>query len=243
MNEIHKVAVVTGGGRRLGKVIAIELARNGYDISLSYNSSREGAKSTADAIRRIGKSVIIAKTDVSIRKQVKSLVRKTITRFGRIDLLVNNAAIFQKGSLSTTTEKLWNATIDINLKGLFLCCQEVAPYMLKQKRGKIINIASVGGLEAWTNYLPYSVSKAGVVMLTKILAKSLAPYIHVNAIAPGFIEFDDYRQIRDIRLKDKILLKRWGRPSDITDIIVYLADVEDYITGQVFVIDGGKSVR
>ena len=115
--------------------------------------------------------------------------------------------------------------------------------MIKQKRGKIINIASVGGLEPWTKYLPYSVSKAGVIMLTKILAKTLAPHIHVNAIAPGFIGFKDKQTTGDQRLGDKTLLKRWGRPSDITNLVVFLADVEDYITGQVFVVDGGKSVK
>lgn len=243
MKPISKIAIVTGSGRRLGRAIAIELARHGYDISLSYNKSRTGALSTAKAIREIGKSVIITKTDISDKIQVKNLVRKTISRFGRIDLLINNAGIFQMGSILTTSEKLWNTTIDINLKGLFLCSKEVAPFMLKQKGGKIINIASLGGLEAWTKYLPYSVSKAGVIMLTKILAKSLAPHIHVNAIAPGFIEFEDIRSTGNERLKDKTLLKRWGRPSDITSMIVYLADVEDYITGQVFVIDGGKSVK
>jgi 3-oxoacyl-[acyl-carrier protein] reductase len=243
LNKKHKVAIVTGGGKRLGKAIAIGLASHGYDISLSYNKSRPGANATAKAIRNIGKSVIITKTDISKKSDVKKLVHQTIRRFKHIDLLVNNAGIFQAGSLTTTSEKQWNTTIDINLKGLFFCCQEVAPYMLKQKGGRIVNIASVGGLEAWTKYLPYSVSKAGVIMLTKILAKSLAPYIHVNAIAPGFIEFYDRKAKGSQRLKDKTLLKRWGRPSDITSMIVYLANVEDYITGQVFVIDGGKTLK
>jgi 3-oxoacyl-[acyl-carrier protein] reductase len=242
LKSISKVALVTGGGKRLGQVIAIELAKNGYNVSLSYNKSLDGAKKTAETIRKLEKKAIITKTDVSMKNQVKSLIRKTIKHFGKIDLLVNNAGVFKKGSVLTTDEKLWNAIIDVNLKGLFFCCQEVAPYMLKQKGGKIINITSMGGLEAWTNYLPYSVSKAGVIMLTKILAKSLAPHIHVNAIAPGFIEFEERKNIGNLRLKEKTLLKRWGRPSDITNMIVYLANVEDYITGQVFVVDGGKSV-
>ena len=243
MKPYSKVAIVTGGSRRLGRAICIELAKHGYDISLSYNKSRRGALATAESIRKLDKSVIITKTDVAKKRDVKKLVRNTIKRFGRIDLLVNNAGIFKPGSILKTTEKLWDTTIDINLKGLFICSQAVAPYMLKQNRGRIINIASIGGLEAWTKYLPYSVSKAGVMMLTKILAKSLAPDIHVNAIAPGFIEFERKGKIGKERLKNKTLLRKWGKPSDITSMIVYLADVEDYITGHVFVIDGGKSIR
>ena len=242
MKPSPKVAIVTGGGRRLGQAIAIELAKHGYNISISYNKSRIASLVTAKTIEKLGKSVIITKTDVTQKNQVKRLITRTIKRFGRIDLLINNAGIFKKGTILTTSESLWDATININLKGLFLCSQLVAPYMIKQKGGKIINIASIGGVESWTNYLPYSVSKAGVIMLTRILAKSLAPYIHVNAIAPGIIDFNDRSKTIDKRLKDKILLKRWGKPSDITDLIVYLSEAENYITGQVFIVDGGKSV-
>lgn len=242
MKPSPKVAIVTGGGRRLGQAIAIELAKHGYNISISYNKSRIASLVTAKTIEKLGKSVIITKTDVTQKNQVKRLITRTIKRFGRIDLLINNAGIFKKGTILTTSESLWDETININLKGLFLCSQSVAPYMIKQKRGKIINIASIGGIESWTNYLPYSVSKAGVIMLTRILAKSLAPYIHVNAIAPGIIDFNDGSKTIDKRLKDKILLKRCGKPSDITDLIVYLSEAENYITGQVFMVDGGKSV-
>jgi len=241
--QLNKVAIVTGGGKRLGKAIAIELAKNGFDVVISYLQSKSGARDTVNQINLIGKRGLAVRTDVSIKKQVAHLIQTTIKNFGRIDLLVNNSSIFIESSLLKTSEEVWDRTIDVNLKGTFLCCQQVAPIMLKQKFGRIINIASLGGLQAWTQHLPYSVSKAGVIILTKILAKTLAPSICVNAIAPGIIQFNNRdNEQKKYLSKNRIPLKKYLKPNDVTDMVVYLASKGNNITGQIFPIDGGLSI-
>ncbi len=237
----NKVAIVTGGGKRLGQAIAISLSDNGFDVVVNYNKSYLGALKTVKQIKTIGKMAISVKADISKKSDVTRLVRTTMRKFGHIDLLVNNASVFIESSLDSTSENIWNTTIDINLKGTFLCSQAVAPIMIKQKHGKIINIASLGGLQPWTKHISYSVSKAGVIMLTKILAKSLAPYVNVNGIAPGSIQFEDDSQQKFLP-KSKILLQKFAMPSDITDMVVFLATNSNYITGQVFTVDGGSSI-
>ncbi len=236
------VALVTGGGKRLGKHIAIALAEHGFDVAISYNTSRVGANQTVKAIQKLGRKVIAIKADISNKKQVQKLVDTTMKQFGRIDVLVNNAAIFVESTLKDISETMWDATLDTNLKGTFLCSQAVAKSMLKQKVGRIINIASLGGLQAWSKHLPYSVSKAGVIMLTRCLAKSLAPNVFVNAIAPGTIEMEEAASTTSQVNVATIPLKRYGKSSDITNMVVYLATTAKYITGQTFTIDGGRSV-
>jgi 3-oxoacyl-[acyl-carrier protein] reductase len=237
-----QVAIVTGGGRRLGRAIAIALAQHGFEVIVNYNESQQGAYSVIRKIESIGRKAIAIKADISKKNDVTRMIRSTVKVFGRIDLLVNNAAVFLESSLEKISEKLWDTTIDINLKGTFLCSQAVAPIMFKQKQGKIINIASLGGVQSWSQHLPYSVSKAGVIMLTRCLAKSLAPNVFVNAIAPGTIIFDDEEnpKIKHIP-KEQILLQRYGKPFDITDLVIFLATTAQYITAQVFIVDGGRA--
>jgi 3-oxoacyl-[acyl-carrier protein] reductase len=244
LTKEYPVAIVTGGARRLGRHIIISLAKNGYNVVVNYNTAKREAVSVISQINEIGRKGIAIKADISQKNEVQRLVSRTIKLFGRVDLLVNNAAVFVESPLEKTTEQIWDTTIDINLKGTFLCSQAVAPFMLKQKFGRIINIASLGGLQPWAKHLPYSVSKAGDIMLTKILAKSLAPYIHVNAIAPGIIALEKSAKKSVVPIKsNKILLRKYGKPSDITDLIIFLAKTEQYITGQVFPVDGGKSIQ
>ncbi|MBI5214169.1 MAG: SDR family oxidoreductase [Ignavibacteriae bacterium] len=237
----RKVAIVTGGGKRLGKHIAIALAEHGFDVAIGYNSSRTGANRTIQSIQKLGREAIALKADVRDKKQVKKLVDSTMKKFKRIDVLVNNAAIFVESTLENISEEMWDSTLDTNLKGTFLCSQAVAPFMLNQKEGRIINIASLGGLQAWSKHLPYSVSKAGVIMLTRCLAKSLAPNIYVNAIAPGTIEMDEVASTTSQVSVQAIPLRRYGNSTDITSMVVYLATTAEYITGQTFTIDGGRS--
>jgi len=239
----NKVAIVTGSGRRLGRQIAISLAKKGYNLIINYNHSQLEAQDTVKIIRKYGVKAILIEADISKKLEVQRMINRTIKEFGRIDLLVNNASIFLESSLNSTTEKKWDATIDINLKGTFLCSQAVAPYMLKQKKGRIINIASLGGLQPWKEHLPYSISKAGVIMLTKILAKTLAPDIHVNAIAPGtiFLVSEEKPGVKHIPV-DSIPLKKYGNSKDVTDMVIFLSTTSRYITGQVIPIDGGRSI-
>lgn len=171
------------------------------------------------------------------------MVDRVVRHFGKIDLLVNSAGIFVDSSLANTSESVWERTLGINLKGTFLCSRFVSRFMLKRKSGKIINIASLGGLQAWHKHLPYSVSKAGVVMLTRCMAKELAPYVAVNAIAPGtiIIPSEEKPDVEHVPV-DRIPLRRYGQPGDITDLVCYLALTAGYITGQTIVVDGGRAI-
>jgi 3-oxoacyl-[acyl-carrier protein] reductase len=237
------VAIVTGAGKRLGRHIAIALGENGYSVVVNYHSSKAGAIQTVNAIKKMGSDAIALRSDVSKRKEVVRLVRQSLSKFGRIDLLVNNAAVFIDSPLNSTTDMIWNDTLDINLKGTFLCCQIVSRQMLKQKSGRIINIASLGGIQAWAEHVPYSISKAGVIMLTKILAKTLAPDICVNAIAPGTILMKREKSTIRHLPQRKIPLKKFGTPLDISSLVIYLATTASYITGQIFSVDGGRSIQ
>jgi 3-oxoacyl-[acyl-carrier protein] reductase len=240
----NKVALITGGGRRLGRQMALALASEGYDIIINYNRSRKMASRTVAEIQNKGVKALAIQGDISCKKDVENLFRKGLQSFSRIDLLINNAAIYIHSPLFKTSEKIWDKTIDTNLKGTFFCSQEAAKAMITMGRGKIINIASLGGVQAWKEHIPYSISKSGVIMLTKILAKSLAPKIQVNAIAPGTIIIDGEEDpdIKHLPLKN-ILMKRYGRPEDITSLLLYLATTADYITGQTFLVDGGRNLN
>jgi NAD(P)-dependent dehydrogenase (short-subunit alcohol dehydrogenase family) len=234
---------VTGAGKRLGRAIAIALAKEGYDIVVHYHASAVGAKETSRAIARLGRQAHVVKADIARAANVRRMVASAMSRFGRIDLLVNSAAVFVRQNLERTTEKSWDATLNINLKGTFLVSQAVGPVMQRQGGGRIVNIASLGGLQAWKEHLPYSVSKAGVIMLTKILARELAPAVQVNAIAPGTIILrgEEDPSVSHVSRKT-IPLQRYGKPSDITDLVVFLATKGSYITGQIIAVDGGRLI-
>ena len=239
-----QIALLTGSGRRLGRKMAIALAEHGFDVVVNYNQSRSEARQAEKEIKRIGRRCLLVQADVSNARAVKRMVQSAIKKFGKIDLLVNNAAIFPpQHDFEKISEKLWDGVMAINLKAAFLCSQEVSKYMLKRKSGKIVNIASLGAFQAWTKHIPYCVSKAGVVMLTKVMAKSLAPHISVNAIAPGTIiipnEEAHAEHFPDV---EKIPLKKYGKPSDITDLLIFLATASDYITGQIISVDGGVTI-
>ena len=237
------VALVTGAGRRLGRQIAISLAKNGFDIVINYNDSKAGAQQTEALIKDLGKMAISLKADVTDYSQVNIMFQKAIKHFKKIDLLVNNSSIFSYSPLSKTTEKKWKEVLDLNLSGVFYCSKFASQYMMKAKSGRIINIASLGGIQAWHNHLPYSVSKAGVIMLTKCLAKALSPHIMVNAIAPGtiIIPGEESSKLEHVPIKT-IPLKRYGVPSDIANLVFFLAQTSNYITGQIFAVDGGRSI-
>jgi len=243
MMSSNPVALVTGSGRRLGKQIALALARSGFDVVVNYHRSKEQAERTVTEVQQLGVRCIAVQADVSQVSEVREMVRTALDTFGQIDVLVNNAGVFLTVKFDEITEEIWDRILDVNLKGEFLCSQAVAEVMLKRGKGRIINMASLGGLRAWTTHIPYCVSKAGVIMLTKCLAKALAPHITVNAIAPGtiIIAGDESGEIEHIAV-EKIPLQRYGTASDVADVVVYLATAAEYITGQVFVVDGGRSI-
>jgi NAD(P)-dependent dehydrogenase (short-subunit alcohol dehydrogenase family) len=239
----NHVALVTGAGRRIGRVIALTLARAGAHVIVNYNASRREAESTVREIEKLGVRSFAVRADVTRPAQVKAMFRAVCARFRRLDILVNNAGIFFPVRWDKLTEKDWNRILGVNLKGEFFCAQAAARIMRRQKRGHIINISSLGGLQAWPGYMHYCASKAGVIMLTQCLAKALAPHIRVNSVAPGTILFPGENRGPEV---EKIIhatpLKKSGRPEDIAEMVLYLATRADFITGQVFVVDGGKSI-
>jgi NAD(P)-dependent dehydrogenase (short-subunit alcohol dehydrogenase family) len=240
---LNQVALVTGGGKRLGRTIALTLAGAGADVIVNYNQSREGAQATVREITALGVRAVALRADVSRSRQVDAMFRAIAKRFGRLDLLVNNAGAFFNVSWDKLTESDWDRLLGINLKGPFFCAQAAARMMLRQGRGNIINISSLGGLQAWPSYMHYCASKAGLISLTRSLAKALAPQIRVNSVAPGTILFpDEERDATILNIIRTTPLQKAGGAEDIAQTVLFLATHSDFITGQVFVVDGGKSI-
>ena len=238
-----QVALVTGAARRIGRVTALTLARAGADVVVNYLSSRAEALRTVREIEALGVRAMAVRADVSRPAQVKAMFRAVEKKFGRLDILVNNAAVFYRRTWDELREEDWDRVLGTNLKGTFFCAQAAARLMQKQKRGRIINISSLGGLEAWPSYTHYCASKAGVIAVTRCLARALAPRILVNSVAPGSIQLpdEDPNSWSENVLKTTPL-QRAGRAEDIAEMVLFLATSGEFITGQVFPVDGGKSI-
>ncbi len=237
-----KVALVTGSGRRLGKQSVLALARDGWNIVVNYAHSAKEAAITLKEIKALGADAISVKADITNSKQVNGMFNQAFGHFGRLDLLVNNAAIFPPSRKFTDiNDEMWDYVISTNLTGQFYCARAAARLM-EEHGGKIINFASLGGLQVWPDHVAYNVAKAGVVMLTKSLSKALAPKITVNAIAPGtiIIPGEESAEMRNID-EQKIPLQRYGEAGDIISALLYLAHA-DYVTGQILLVDGGRAV-
>lgn len=238
-----EVALVTGGGKRIGRAIALALARAGAHVAINFNTSKAEALETAREISSLGVRSAALRADLSKPVQVQALFRAVERRFGRLDILVNNAAVFFPRRWDKLTEKDWDKILGINLKGTFFCAQAAAKIMKRAGGGRIINISSLGGLQAWPGYMHYCASKSGVIMLTRCLAKALAPQIQVNSIAPGTILFPG--EIRKKGMEEIIRstpLEKAGKAEDIAEMAVYLSTCGGFITGQVIAVDGGKSI-
>ncbi|HEX3377405.1 MAG TPA: 3-oxoacyl-ACP reductase family protein [Candidatus Acidoferrales bacterium] len=236
-----KVALVTGAAKRIGRSIALRLAAEGADVIVNYRTSESEAAEVVAQIEGLGRRALAIQANVAKSADVKQLFATIEKEFGRLDILVNNAATFSSVKFEDLSEEQWDNMLDSNLKSQFLCCQAAAPMLRRGGHGRIINFASLGGLLAWPSYTHYCVSKAGVIMLTRCLSKALAPDITVNAIAPGTISFDgDAPEIAEsfVRLAP---LRRTGTAKDIDDAVLFLVQ-SDFITGQVLVVDGGRSV-
>lgn len=239
-----KVALVTGGGRNMGRAIALGLAKEGVHLALNYFTSKKGAEETRAEAEKLGVKAVTIKADISKAGQVMKMAETAEKKFGGIDILINNSGVITRATLDELNEEIWDSILDVNLKGVFLCSKVVSERMKKRKNGKIINISSLGGIKAWPSYMAYCASKAGVIMLTKCLALSLAPYIQVNSIAPGTISFPDEvnEETKENFLK-KIPLRRFGEYGDIVKTVVFLCRDSSYITGQTIVVDGGLMLR
>ena len=245
-----KVAIVTGGSRGIGRAIALGLAQAGADVVLT-SRHQEGVDEVAEEVRGLGRRALALAADVSNAGGVQRMVDATLGEFGRIDVLVCNAGISPVYKRAEhTAEDEWDAVIAVNLKGVFLCCQAAGKVMIRQKRGKIVNMGSVGGRVALTRLIAYCAAKGGVEQITKVLATEWAQHnIQVNALAPGFVETELTRGMRENpRLYEDIVNKtpagRLAEPEDLVGAAVFLAsDASDYITGHTLVIDGGWTAR
>jgi NAD(P)-dependent dehydrogenase (short-subunit alcohol dehydrogenase family) len=235
-----KVAVVTGGAKRVGRSIALALAERGAEVVLHYRGSEREAQEVLALLKRAGGKPVAVQGDVSVAADVDRIVETAMQAFGRIDILVNCAAIFYRTPFRELTEEDWDRFLDVNLKGPFLLCRRIGAIMLRQGHGKIVNLADIAGQKVWAEYIPYSVSKAGVIALTIGLAKALAPHVQVNAIAPGAVLLPEgtsqKEQEQAIR---RVPLDRLGSPEDVSRAVVYLVE-NDFITGEVLRVDGGQ---
>jgi NAD(P)-dependent dehydrogenase (short-subunit alcohol dehydrogenase family) len=232
-----QVALVTGGAKRIGRSIALRLAAEGADLMINYNTSRADAEAAFEEIRGRGRKASAIQADVSKRDDVKKMFAATEREFGRLDVLVNNAGAFFAAKFEELTDDQWDGIMDVNLKSQFLCSQAAAAIMKRQGKGRIINISSLGGLLAWPSYTHYCVSKAGVIMLTRCLARALAPGILVNSVAPGTIQFPG--ETPDEEYIRRVPVHRTGAGDDIADAVVYLATA-NFVTGQTIAVDGGR---
>lgn len=247
MNFSEKTAVVTGGSRGLGRAICLELARGGANVVLCYAGNEAAANETVAACESLGAKAVAIRCDVSKEDEVKALMDAALKTFGRIDILVNNAGITKDGLLMMMKPEDFDAVIAANLRGAFLCMKAVARQMVKQRYGRIVNLSSVVGLHGNAGQVNYAASKAGVIGMTKSLAKELASRgVTVNAVAPGFIATDMTAAMTDAAKEATLAaipMSRLGAPEDVARAVAFLAsDEAAYITGQVLAVDGGMSM-
>jgi NAD(P)-dependent dehydrogenase (short-subunit alcohol dehydrogenase family) len=234
---IGQVALVTGGGKRIGRSIALRLARAGADVAVNYHESAGEAAQVAEEIGRMGRRAATFQADVSKADHVRGLFGAVEREFGRLDILVNNAGVFFGVPFAELTEEQWDFTLNINLKAQYLCAQAALPLLKRSGHGRIVNISSIGAFQPKPDHVQYCVSKAGVVMLTRCLARALGPEITVNSVAPGKIQFPD-EEIDQGYIR-RTPLAKVGDGDDIADTVLFLIQ-SDFITGQTVLVDGGR---
>ena len=242
-----KIALVTGAGRGIGKAIALELAENGAMVIVNYNGSQQAAQETVDTIKAAGGSAKAVQCNVSDFAASAEMIGELIKEYGRVDILVNNAGVTRDGLIMRMSEEDYDKVLDTNLKGAFNTIRHLSKYFIKQRSGKIINIASVSGVMGNAGQANYSASKAGLIGLTKSVARELATRgINVNAVAPGFVDTDMTQAMTESakeQIVDMIPLGHMGKTEDIAKTVLFLASSDaDYITGQVLCVDGGMCI-
>jgi len=238
-----RVALVTGGARRLGREFVLALAGRGMRLAVHYGGSAAAAAEVVGAIRQGGGDAVAFGADLRRAEAATALPQQVVDRFRQLDLLVNSAAVMVRSSVAETTPEVWDDIVDLNLRAPFLVARAAAPHLARQ-HGAIVNIADLGGLEPWPNYAAHSVSKAGVLMLNKVLAVALAPDVRVNAIAPGTVLVpDEFGPARREALAETTPLKRLGTPQDAVAALLFLVEHGDFITGETLVVDGGRRWR
>jgi pteridine reductase len=238
--DLHRrVVLVTGGAHRLGRAITLALAHAGANVAVHYHSSAEPASTLRDDVIKLGVEAMLVPGDLSVVAEAEQIVDTTLERWGRLDVVVNNAGIWGSTPIGSVSEARWDELLDTNLRSAFFVAQRAAP-ALREAHGAIVNIADVGALRPWLNHTPYLVSKGGVITLTQALAKDLAPEVRVNAVAPGPVLLPDgWTPEQAERAAKSVLLRRLGRAEDVAQAVVYLAQA-DFVTGVVLPVDGGQ---
>jgi 3-oxoacyl-[acyl-carrier protein] reductase/pteridine reductase len=234
---IGKAALVTGGAKRIGREIALELAAAGANVTITYLNSKTEAEDTLKAIQEIGRLAIALQCDVRSRESVRSAIFAAINFHSSLDVLVNNAAIFESAPLDQLTLEQWDTIFETNARGPFLVAREALPH-LRKSQGRIINIGSLGGLRPWADHAHYCASKAALHMLTKAMAKSFAPEIAVNCVAPGCIDFGENESAAQ-RFASKTPMQRNGTAKDVAEAVTMFATTSNFVTGQILAVDGG----
>ena len=238
-----RVVLVTSGARRVGQAVAVAVAKRGARLVISYRTAARDAAATVKLIEGTGSEALALRADLTKTADVKRLIDTIGRRFGRLDVLVNSAANFDRAPFDKLSERDWDHALDANLKGPFLCSLYASRLMRRHGGGKIINFADWAGVRPYRDYLPYCVSKAGVIGLTKALAKELAPRIQVVAIAPGpILPPPDMTSAARARIARRVPLQRWGSPQDIANTIVFLIEGTDFMTGSTVFVDGGQLI-
>ena len=242
MNLAGAAALVTGAGRRLGQAIAVGLARAGCDVAVHYHGSKTGAEETARDVRAAGRRAELLDADLYDAEAARGLADRAAVALGRLEIVVNSAAIMVTQPVETVTPDSWDDTLDLNLRAVFFVAQGAIPH-LRRAKGKIVNLADVAGFEPWPTYVPHCVSKAGVVMLTKALARALAPDVTVNAVAPGPVLLPDaWDAATREHIRETTPLQRLGAPGDVVSAVRFLLE-SDFVTGTILVVDGGRLIR
>jgi 3-oxoacyl-[acyl-carrier protein] reductase/pteridine reductase len=235
---VGKTALVTGGARRLGRGIALALAEAGADVAITFRNSRAEAAETAREIESLGRRALGVECDVRSEASVRSAVAAAVGCFDRLDLVVNNAAVFQSAPLDSLTLDQWDAVFETNARGPFLVAREALAH-LRTTRGRIVNIGSLGGIRAWATHAHYCASKAALHMLTQTMAKAFAPEVSVNCVAPGWIEHEENDAEQAEHFRQKTPMQRNGSVEDVAQAVLFFAAGPHFITGQILTVDGG----
>lgn len=239
----ENLALVTGGSRGIGKACALHLAQAGYNVVINYAGNEEAANKTVSELEALGVKAEAVKFDISNHDEAQEAVAKIIEKYGRIDVLVNNAGITRDGLFMRMSKENWDAVINTNLTGAFNVTQPVVKVMMKQRSGAIVNMASIVGIYGNAGQANYAAAKAGLIGFTKSLAKELASRnIRVNAVAPGFVQTDMTKSLDSAQISEHIPLKRLGDADDIAGAVKFLAVDATYVTGQVLQVDGGLTI-
>ena len=237
-----KVALVTGGGRRVGRALALALGERGATVAVHYNESEAGAKEVVASLTTKGAKAQAFGGQLTLPKAPESLIAAVVAAFGRLDILINSAAIMVRTPFGEVTPDVWDNMFALNLRAPFFLAQAAAPH-LRKARGAIVNIADLAAYETWPGYIPHGISKAGVVQMTRNLAQILAPDVRVNGIAPGSVLMPDHLSAEETAAFNKgTRMGRVGTPADVANAMLFLLDAE-YITGDVIIVDGGRHVR